>query len=433
MASTVSQMSKPDDYRRRWLEVAPKPPASLPHKKYDVFISYRSTDRDWALALYDALKASGWEPFLDQFRLVPGANLEESLQEALQASSSGVILWSSRTKDSVWCRKERQAMAKLAEKNPTFHFLFAKLDAEEIPLMDSNDLYEDFANSPEGPRGSGLVRLMFGMCGLPPYEGAVRLAQEVAASTVELLTRVKAAVKAGNADRLKEIGSSTDPGIYTTAIPLVETARGLISIGQPNEALDILARLDQEFPDSLAAKQLRGLALRRTKRYQEAVEVMSELTESGHQDAETLGILAAALDGRFQETGKALFLRRSRELYRTAFQADKTSYYTGINAAAKSLFLGEPDEAARIAALVEPLVKGANDGKDFWAGCTLAEIFLLQRKLPDAETQYQKMIDCFGERGGDLESTKNQARRVCEALKLTQSEADKVLAPFNLL
>ena len=58
----------------------------------------------------------------------------------------------------------------------------------------------------------------------------------------------------------------------------------------------------QNFPESVAAKQLRGLALRRTKKFQEAIDVMSELRAAGHQDPETLGILAAAFDGRYQET-----------------------------------------------------------------------------------------------------------------------------------
>src|SRR5262245_40799485 len=84
---------------QRWLQYAPSPAERGTHI-YDAFISYRSSDRAWAMGLYDALKLAGWNPFLDQFFLVPGADLETSLSEALEASSAGVILWSSRTKDS---------------------------------------------------------------------------------------------------------------------------------------------------------------------------------------------------------------------------------------------------------------------------------------------------------------------------------------------
>ena len=108
--STGDSINGQPSYIQRWIKLAPTPPqrgANL----YDVFISYRSSDRPWAMALYDALKLAVWEPFLDQFELVPGANLQTSLEESLQASSSGVILWSSRTKDSDWCKKERQAIS----------------------------------------------------------------------------------------------------------------------------------------------------------------------------------------------------------------------------------------------------------------------------------------------------------------------------------
>ncbi len=106
-----------------------------------------------------------------------------------------------------------------------------------------------------------------------------------------------------------------------------------------------------------------------------------------------MGILGAAWDGLYQESGKMLYLRKSRELYRTAFQADPKDYYTGINAAAKSLFLDEPLEAARLAAEVKPLVKHASDGNDFWGGCILGEVYLLQRDINSAVSQYQKVID----------------------------------------
>jgi tetratricopeptide (TPR) repeat protein len=117
---------------------------------------------------------------------------------------------------------------------------------------------------------------------------------------------------------------------------------------------------------------------------------------------ETLGILAAARDGLYQETGKVLHLRSSREFYRTAFQADPSNYYTGINAASKSLFLGQPEEAARLASEVLPLVASAMNGEDFWAGCTLGEVYLLQKKVDAAAAQYQKVIDKHPARLGDL-------------------------------
>ena len=417
---------------QRWLRYAPGPP-DRGDNSYDVFISYRSSDRSWAMALYDALKLAGWDPFLDQYDLVPGSDLETSLSEALEASSSGVILWSSRTRDSEWCKRERNAMRALKDRTDTFNYVFAKLDNEPLPLFAQADLYLDFENSPEGPRGEKHLRLICGMKGESLAPEAVELAQQVDRAVNEALVAIQGAVDAENPDRLLQLGKTGEPDILASPAPVLAAAQGLISMGMYEEALEVLKHAGVYFPQSLRAKQLQGLALRRLKRYQAAIDVLSELKAAGHQDPETLGILAAAWDGRYQESGKKLHLRRSRELYRTAFQGDPGDYYTGINAASKSLFLGESDEAARLATLVMPLVEAASDGDDFWAGCTLGEVYLLQNNLDAATAQYQKVIDKHSSQTGNLAGTRKQAMRICTALELPDQNTQRVLAPFELL
>lgn len=199
----------PEDPNQRWLQYAPKPPERHGNL-YDVFISYRSSDRAWAMALYDALKLAGWEPFLDQYELVPGSNLETSLEDALRSSSAGVILWSSRTVDSEWCRHERQSMMSLRSSNK-FRYLFAKLDGEPLPLFAQADLYVDFADSPEGPRGVNLLRILCGMRGVPLGDEAVRHAERVDAESKRVLMKIRAAVEAGHGEHLKQLGMSTGP------------------------------------------------------------------------------------------------------------------------------------------------------------------------------------------------------------------------------
>ena len=425
-------MQQQSEYMQQWLQHAPAPPARGKNS-YDVFISYRSSDRAWAMALYDALKLAGWEPFLDQYDLVPGANLETSLTESLQASSSGVILWSSRTKDSKWCERERTAMTNLGDSRPSFSYVFAKLDGEPLPLFARTDLYIDFVDSPEGPRGVNLLKLICGMRGVSLAPEAVKMAQKIDQDAQQILASINGAIEAGNAPRLRQIGTSAEPGILASPGPVLAAAQGLISMGKNEEALEVLKNAYAYFPQSIRVMQLKGLALRRLRRYQDAIDVLSELKAAGHQDPETLGILAAAWDGLYQESGKLLHLRKSRELYRTAFQADPKDYYTGINAAAKSLFLNEPQEAARLANEVAPLVKQAEDGNDFWAGCTLGEVYLLQGNTNSAVSQYQKIIDRHASKTGDLAGTRQQATRICAALKLSEEEAEKVIAPFKLL
>ncbi len=420
------------EYVQRWLQYAPKP-SERGENSYDVFISYRSSDRHWAMALYDALKLAEWEPFLDQYDLVPGTNLERSLIEAMEASSSGVILWSSRTKDSEWCKRERDAMSCLKDETGTFNYIFAKLDSEELPLFARRDLYIDFEDSPEGPRGEKLLRLMCGMRGIVLVPEAVEMAQQVDQDMKQTLIAIKGAIEGDDGARLLEIGTSRDAGVLASPTPMLEAADGLISMARYDDARKVLEQAQAYFPKSIRAKQLEGLALRRLKRYADAIKVMSELKAAGHQDPETMGILAAAWDGRYQKSVKTLHLRKSRELYRTAFQADTNNYYTGINAASKSLFLGESEEAARLVSQVLPLVEYASDGEDFWAGCTLGEVYLLQSQLDLATDQYQKVIDKHPARVGDLAGTRQQAARICAAHGFSEEDTKRVLAPFKLL
>ena len=58
-----------------WTDLAPHPDPVQPGKKWHVFVSYRSTNRPWVLALYDILKGLGYKVFLDQFVLTAAAPL----------------------------------------------------------------------------------------------------------------------------------------------------------------------------------------------------------------------------------------------------------------------------------------------------------------------------------------------------------------------
>jgi tetratricopeptide (TPR) repeat protein len=259
------------------------------------------------------------------------------------------------------------------------------------------------------------------------------LARQVDDDAQKSMTQIKGAIEAGNASRLLEIGTSMAPGLLASPSPVLTAAQGLIRLGNYDDAREVLKHALAHLPKSLRAKQLEGLALRRLERHQEAIDVLSELKEAGHQDPETLGILAAAWDGLYRNSGKTLHLRKSRELYRTAFQGDPKDYYTGINAASKSLFLGESPEATRLASEVLPLVSHATDAEDLWAASTLGEVYLLQKKLDAAVAQYQKVIDKHPNAAGDLKQTGQQAQRICEAHGLSPEETAKVLAPFALL
>jgi hypothetical protein len=92
-----------------------------------------------------------------------------------------------------------------------------------------------------------------------------------------------------------------------------------------------------------------------------------------------------------------------------------------------------PMRTVKLATNVLPLVKNASNGEDFWTGCTLGEVYLLQRDIDSAAAKYQRVIDRHPAKVGDLAGTRQQAKRICAAHKLSEEATKKVLAPFELL
>jgi hypothetical protein len=82
---------------------------------------------------------------------------------------------------------------------------------------------------------------------------------------------------------------------------------------------------------------------------------------------------------------------------------------------------------------VLPLVKNATDGGNLWASCTLGGVYFPQRDIDSAAAKYQSVIDRHPAKVGGLTGTRQQAKRICAAHKLSEEDTKKVLAPFELL
>ena len=120
-----------------WLKLAPQPGPLEPGRKWHVFLSYRSLERKWVLSLYDTLTQLGYSVFMDQFVLNSGAALARSLEANLEASQSGVLIWSPRSEDSDWCRREYESFPTLQTERG-FRFVIARLSGVILPLFARN-------------------------------------------------------------------------------------------------------------------------------------------------------------------------------------------------------------------------------------------------------------------------------------------------------
>lgn len=421
-------MSK--DAFKEWLQLAPKAPDMPAGKKWHVFLSYRSVHRPWVINLYDILIELGYKVFLDQFVLRSNDNLLLALQSGLDDSMSGILIWSTKTEDSKWCEKEFATMDQKAT-GDTFHYGVAKLDNVELPTFAAAKLYADFSNYSEGPQGSGLLRLLYGIVNQPLSDEAIRFGTKVDEHIQTSMHQIISSRDSGNVENLLKL--STDSSVAWRSTPILgcEVAESLTKLSKYDEALVVINRLISTYPKAVRPKQLQGLALARKGEIESAQLILGELEAAGNRDPETLGMLARTWMDRYKETGTNSFLRKSRNLYQLAFEHTPSDFYVGINAAAKSVLLGETDLADELAKKVERLVGTEVQEGKYWETATVAEVQLIQKNYEKAGKLYQAAVDIAPLEHGSQKTTLKQARLLLKHLKTTDINIKHIEDAFS--
>ena len=413
-----------------WLTLAPRAAALDTGQQYHIFISYRSVNRLWALHLYDVLTQLGYKVFLDQFVLPAGGALASSLGQALGASGAATMIWSSSFADSNWCLDEYNALMARRNDDAAFRFVIVTVDGTKVPGLAAGSIRVDFSTDRDGPAGSNLLRLLYGLNGNPLPPEAVRFAAAFDDQFLAARNRIKTARDLGNKQRLAELASSTDLVWQTSPALGCQAAEALIDLADNDAALVMLNALQSKFPRALRPKQLQGLALARAGRYDDAAEVLGQLYNAGEADPETIGLYARTWMDRYNLTKRPEHLRRSRDLYLDAFERSKDSY-NGINAATKSLLLGEREQSAGLAARVQAIVGTAAKSNDYWGTATIGEVQLLQSNFDAAASLYQQAVSMDTEGHGAHRTTCQQAVRILDALAAPADVRTKVLVAFD--
>ena len=428
--------SSPFDERMRdvvaenWTDLAPPPAPIAQGKIWHVFVSYRSVNRPWVLALYDILNGLGYKVFLDQYVLTAAAPLAVSLGDALDASQSAILVWSGKYEDSEWCKEEFAKLEVMQNAKKGFRYVIGRVDESEITGLAAAKLWIDFSKQPEGPGGSGLLSLLYGLQGQPLAPAAVKLAAKVDEQMRDGLLSVKACRDAGDAEALIALTGTDDMAWTSSPMLLCAAAEGLIAMKEIAEALQVLDRIEQAFPKAVRPKQLRGLALARSGETLKAQLVLGKLYAAGEIGPETLGILARTWMDRYSQTKERTFLLKSRDLYRQAFEAFPSDYYTGINAASKSLLAGEKETAAQLAKRVQDLVGDKEVPGDYWKTATVAEVQLLQGNFEAAARLYEAAVLAAPLDHGSHESSHGQARLLLCSLGASDEQKAKIAAAF---
>jgi|GEM_PF-885301 len=441
-----------------WLALAPKVPPLTSGQQWHVFLSYRSVNRTWVLHLYDALRTAGFTVFVDQLEIAAGDSLARRLNHALSSSQSGVIVWSTHYDDSEWCQSEYESMEAL-RKGGKFRFVVVKLSAAvDLPVLVKKDVYVDFSAYPDGPQGGELLKLMYGVLGKPLPAEVLLAAQAIDEQTKQSLSSIRSAKAIGNVKKLMEGAAAGGNAWQASPLLYSATADALIEMNECDRALEVLETAALSFPKAVRLIQLRALAFaRKAKRaagrandaglqeaeralardqavalLNDAQQWLAELVDMDHRDPETLGLFGRTWMDKYALTNVKAYLEKSRDLYALAFKLNDDDYYTGINAAAKSLFLGQRQEADEYASRVGALVGVEPIPGNYWKTATVAEAQLIQGHFDQAAKVYRAAVVDAATVTGSHDSTRGQAELILTELGAPADARLKVLQSFVL-
>ncbi len=311
-----------------------------------------------------------------------------------------------------------------------FRYVIGRVDESEIAGLAAAKLWIDFSQQPEGPAGNGMLSLLCGLQGLPLPPEAVKLANTVDREMKDGLLGVRACREAGDGDGLVALAATDDLAWTGSPMLACAAAESLIAMKKIPDASALLDRIGKAFPEAIRPKQLRGLALARSGETLKAQLALGKLYAAGEIDPETLGIFARTWMDRYNQSGEKLFLLKSRDLYRQAFEASPKDYYTGVNAASKSLLAGEKETAAQLAKRVQELVGDEAVPGDYWRTATVAEVQLLQGNVDAAADLYAAAVRDKPFDHGSHESSYGQAKLLLTAMGATDAQKARIAVAF---
>jgi len=424
---------------QQWLRLAPKPRPLAAGQKFHVFLSYRSVNRPWVLTLYDVLRQQGFEVFLDQVRLAGGDDLIRVLEDGLGQSQAGILIWSKGSGDSEWVRSEYATLERQAKTRKGFCFVPVCLDNAELPIFAQNRVFLDFSSYPDGPNGGELLRLLYAITGQPLSDEAAHFAADQDAAAKEQVSEINAAIRNRDPELLQELFTKGGLAWETSSGLACKAAEGLIKLGRNDDGIHMLEQLETRFPKAIRPRQLRALALARRAGEGDlrlAQRILGALYEDGHRDPETLGIYGRTWMDRYMKSSDRGDLEQSRNLYAEAFSGATDDYYTGINAASKSVLLETPEDLAKgaeYASRVQEIVGTEPKPGDYWLTATVGEVSLLQRNYNDAARLYKAGVEIARSEVASHQSTWTQACRLMTKLKPSEEERARIRAAFNHL
>jgi class 3 adenylate cyclase len=198
--------------------------------------------------------------------------------------------------------------------------------------------------------------------------------------------------------------------------------------GEAIRSLDISSEGLKLWPGDLKLRRMQALALARMGSGKKSHSILQELQTEGHEDEETLGLLARTYKDLWLRSGNATDLDQAHGAYLKAFEKAPASYWTGINAGTLAFVKGDGQTARALARQVrrvcDEMREQVSNNDPYWLTATRAEACLLLDLLPEAEELYTLTGKLGRERPGDIVSTWGNARLILSLMD--SSVADRI-------
>lgn len=220
--------------------------------------------------------------------------------------------------------------------------------------------------------------------------------------------------------------SEESPSSASAIRALQHAAQSLLERGESLSAYDAIVEALRQYPADVRLRQLHALALARTGATEAAREALQQLIADAPASEETLGLLARTHKDSWAHGVDAG--ERTHHLQR-AFATYRESYHrfggmwSGINAAALGVLLGDRDTAGALARRVRAQClaehrAGHPTSSAYWTLATLGEAALVLGDRHEAEMWYAQAAAVAGRRVGDVASTRRNARLVYQQIGL---------------
>ena len=260
--------------------------------------------------------------------------------------------------------------------------------------------------------------------------------ETIEAQASEALAKVKQ--NGGSLATLRAVWESHSPVVWAHNSDIYRRAvDAALKLGESFLAYDIANEGLAHFPDEVRLLQLKALSLARTGTTSGANDILEALRKQGHDDEETMGILARTHKDLWMlsstEEEADYHLLQSLGFYLEGYESSG-GYYTGINAASMALVAGETEKAETIAREVsaiceESLAKAPPDsGEFYWLEATAAEAALVVGDLDTASKYYRKATTEHHPGAAEVSRTRSQARFLLQHLGEDKRQLDDCFA-----